>query len=207
MRGGCRQTGDLFHIPSIGDARAAARYDPRVDMKAPATLETSRLLLRTPADADADDVFARYASDEDVTRYVGWPRHRSVDDTRGFLAFSRAEWERNPAGPYLIHARADGRLLGGTGLSFETGDCAMTGYVLARDAWGQGYATEALQAMLRLAPTLGVRCLFALCHADHRPSWRVLEKCGLVREAPARVEFPNLAPGQSLDAFRYAIAL
>jgi hypothetical protein len=124
---------------------------------APDALETSRLELRRPRASDADAVFARYSSDPDVTRYVGWPTHRAVEETRAFLEYSEAEWTRWPAGPYLILTREGGRLLGGTGLSFETSRRAMTGYVLAKDVWGMGYATEALEAMVGVAKNSGVR--------------------------------------------------
>jgi ribosomal-protein-alanine N-acetyltransferase len=118
---------------------------------------TARLLLRRPGPADAEAIFARYSSDPAVTRYLGWPAHKTVDDTRGFLAFSDDQWGRWPAGPYLVCSRADGTLVGGTGLMFETPHSAMTGYVLARDAWGRGYATEALTAMIAVAQGAGMR--------------------------------------------------
>jgi RimJ/RimL family protein N-acetyltransferase len=174
-------------------------------LQAPHQLETDRLLLVKPAADDAEEVFTRYASDPAVTRYLGWPCHRSIADTEGFLAFSAAEWERWPAGPYLIRARSDGRLLGSTGLGFQQPDEALTGYVLARDAWAQGYATETLQAMLELARQLRVARVLALCHADHRASQRVLEKCGFTREAgwAGTTTFPNLSPEPSRDVFRY----
>jgi RimJ/RimL family protein N-acetyltransferase len=78
--------------------------------------------------------------------------------------------------------------------------------VLARDAWGQGFATEALGAMLDVAGRIGVARLFALCHPAHRPSQRVLEKCGFVLDDPPTrlTEFPNLAPGIQQDALCYA---
>jgi hypothetical protein len=38
-------------------------------------------------------MFSRYASDHEVTRFLGWPRHRSLDETRAFLQFSDAEWQ------------------------------------------------------------------------------------------------------------------
>lgn len=156
---------------------------------------------------DAADIFDRYAADAEVTTYVGWPRHRTIDETRGFLQFSDAEWERWPGGPYLIESAVDGRLLGGTGLGFEAPDRAMTGYVLAKDAWGRGYATEALGAMVDLARSLGVTRLFALCHPQHRASWHVLEKCAFVREATlhAHAEFPNLEPGVRADVLCYVL--
>lgn len=176
-------------------------------MKAPEYIETSRLVIRRPQPADAEAIFERYASDRDVTRYLGWPAHDSVDETRTFLEFSDAEWDRWPAGPYLALSRADGTLLGGTGFGFETPYRAVTGYVFAKDAWGRGYATEALHAMVEIGRGTGVRRLYALCHPDHRPSWRVLEKCGFVREGRLRqyAEFPNLAPGEPSDVFCYAV--
>jgi ribosomal-protein-alanine N-acetyltransferase len=174
-------------------------------MNAPPLVETARLILTAPVRGDAEVVFERYASDEDVTRYLGWPRHRTVADTEGFLAFSAVQWAREGAGPYLMWARADGRLLGGTGLGLEPGGQAITGYVLATDAWGKGYATEALTAMVDVATDIGVTRLYALCHPQHLTSWRVLEKCGFERDRSwnQRVEFPNLAPGIPQDVLCY----
>ena len=149
---------------------------------APEIIETPRLILRRPRMDDAEAIFVWYSSDPEVTRLVGWPRHRAVDETRAFLEYCDAEWTRWPAGPYLIAAREDGRLLGGTGLAFETSMRAMTGYVLARDAWGRGYATEALSAMVGVAKNAGLRRLYAFCHHEHRSSARVLEKCDFARE-------------------------
>ena len=136
-------------------------------MKAPERLETTRLVLRRPSPGDAHAIFTRYASDADVTRYLAWPRHESIESTRSFLGFSDLEWASWPAGPYLIESRAAGTLLGSTGLGFETPEQAGTGYVLARDAWGNGYATEALFALLKLCASLGVRRVHALVHLEH----------------------------------------
>jgi len=176
-------------------------------MKAPERLETNRLVLRRPAASDADAIFRRYSSDPEATRYLGWPRHERIDQTRAFLQFSDAEWQRWPAGPYLIESRSSGELLGGTGLQFETPHRAATGYVLARDAWGRGYATEALTAVVSVARDAHLRRLYALCLPDHAASWRVLEKCGFTREATLRshAEFPNLLPGKPVDVLCYSL--
>ena len=178
-------------------------------MKAPSQIETERLTLVRPVLKDADAIFKRYAGDPDVTQYLGWPRHASVADTEAFLNFSDSEWDRWPAGPYLIRLRAGGPLVGGTGLDFTSPREATTGYVLAKDAWGRGYATEALAAMVDLARRIGVVGLTALCHPEHRASWRVLEKCGFVRDPQhgEQAEFPNLAPGTLQDVLRYTIVL
>lgn len=169
-------------------------------------METARLVLRKPTAADAEAIYLRYSSDTEVTKYLGWPRHQSIEQTKAFLAFSDSEWQRWPAGPYLIERRSDRKLLGGTGLAFETPTVAATGYVLARDAWGHGYATEALAAVVAVASRLGVRRLYALCHPSHQASIRVLEKCGFALEDRliGFADFPNLDCGQGEDCLRYA---
>jgi RimJ/RimL family protein N-acetyltransferase len=176
-------------------------------MKAPEILESSRLLFRRPSVADAEEIYSRYASDPEVTRYMSFRRHESLQETRQFISWSDAEWEHSPAGPYLIRSRTDDVLVGSTGLSFETPYRAMTGYLFARDAWGFGYASEALRTMAAAAASLGVRRLYALCHTGHEGSRRVLEKGGFAREGVLRtyLEFPNLAPGEPADVFCYSL--
>ena len=168
-------------------------------------IETERLLLRPPTREDTQAIFERYASDADVTRYLGWPKHTSVQDTQAFVGFSLSEWARWGVGPLLAFDRESGTLLGGSGLVMETADRAATGYVFARDAWGKGYATESLRATIALAAERNIARLYALCHVDHQASCRVLEKCGFQREGVIlrHLVFPNLS-SEPLDVFRYA---
>ena len=174
-------------------------------MTGPERFETTRLILRKPALADAEAIFTRYASDPEVTRYLSWPRHRSIEDTKAFLTFSNAEWSRWPAGPYLIESRSEQNLLGSTGLAFDAPSRSVTGYVLAQDAWRKGYATEALTAMVEIAERVGVVRLSALCHPDNSASVRVLEKCGFRLEERLEqfAEFPNLTPGRREACLRF----
>jgi RimJ/RimL family protein N-acetyltransferase len=174
-------------------------------MKAPEVYRTERLVLRRPRASDAAEIFGRYSSDPAVTKYVGWPRHVSTVDTEGFLAISDSQWNQWPAGPYLIESHQDNKLLGSTGLGFDSPTVAATGYVLARDSWGMGLATEALTAMVAIAQTLNAGHIYALVHPDHMASIRVLDKCGfrLEQRLAKFLEFPNLDPGQPQDCLRY----
>src|SRR5262245_60186306 len=104
--------------------------------RAPDRIETARLVLSRPTANDTAEVFHRYASDAEVVRYLSFPRHQSIADTEIFMAISDREWTESPAGPFVIRSRANGSLLGATGLSFETPFRAMTGYVLAKEQWG-----------------------------------------------------------------------
>ena len=172
---------------------------------APERIETERLVLRKPRRDDAEVIFARYGSDPEVTRYMGFARHTSLEDTHGFLARAEGEWARAGAGAYVIESRAEGTFLGGTGLHVETATRAAIGYVLARDAWGHGYATEAVRAITSMVRELGIVRLYAYTHMENRPSWRVLEKCGFEREAVLRKHFVFANLGRDpLDVFLYA---
>lgn len=174
----------------------------------PVTAEifTDRLLLRRPVNADAQAIFDRYASDPVVCRYLAWPRHRNIEDTLAFLDFSDAEWARWSAGPYLIFSKSGSMLYGSTGLAFESGKLASTGYVLAQDSWGKGFATEALLAMCSLAAEIGTEKLYAHVHPDHKLSHRVLEKAAFSLDGTlaSEFEFPNLEPGKLFDVVSYS---
>jgi RimJ/RimL family protein N-acetyltransferase len=77
-------------------------------------------------------------------------------------------------------------------------------------AWGRGYATEALLASVEAARAAGLRRLEASVHVDHAASCHVLEKAGFVREgvrAGRPTDFPNLPPAANRDAALYALAL
>lgn len=175
-------------------------------MRAPPGLETARLVLRPPARGDAEAIFTRYAGDAEVTRWLGWARHRDAADSAAFTAWSDLQWMVHGLGPYLAFDR-DGLLVGGTGLTREGAGRVSTGYVLARDAWGRGYATEALLASVEAARAAGVRRLEAGVHVDHHVSCRVLEKAGFVREGVRPGRFPNLPPETTRDAAFYSLAL
>jgi RimJ/RimL family protein N-acetyltransferase len=177
--------------------------------RAPERVVTPRMVLAPPRSADARDIFKRYASDPDVTRYLSWRTHRVVDDTDAFVAFAISEWAQKPVGPYLMRDRETRRLLGSTGLMLDTPGRAMTGYVLAQGAWGAGLATEALRAMVGVARAIGIREVAALCHANHVASIRVLEKAGFTRDAvPALpLVFPNLQEDAPQPVLRYSRGL
>lgn len=172
-------------------------------------LESARLIFRRPVPTDVEAIFARYASDPDVTRFLGWPRHRTTEDTWGFLSFSDHEWAKRSAGPLLIESKATGQLLGSTGLACDAPTSAMVGYVLARDAWGQGYASEALGVITANALQGGITHLWSMAHPDHHVSARVLHKGGFHLNATFVAEsFPNLGAGpQWAHKFLYPPAL
>lgn len=172
-------------------------------------IETSRLLLRKPRLEDAEAIYAGWAGDLDVTRYLSWPRHESIADTEAFLRGSDDEWSRWLAGPLLVGSRESGVVIGSTGLHFESANRAEVGYVFSRDAWGFGYATEAVRALLAEAHACAPLSVFASVHPHNAASMHVLEKCGFTRDGTLtrHAPFPNLDPDRLFDVARYSYAV
>lgn len=140
-----------------------------------------------------------------MVTFMSWPQHRSLDDTRSFIQFSDQEWDRAPAGPLLVFLRDTDVLIGSSGLQFEDEENAATGYIIAPDAAGNGYATEVTREMRALARELGVKRLSAACHRDHPASRRVLEKAGFSLEGESTTRFPNLNGGEDAPSMVYAV--
>jgi ribosomal-protein-alanine N-acetyltransferase len=158
-------------------------------------LESTRLIMRPPTSKDADDIFA-YASDSNITKYLLFAPHKSLEDTIEFIRLSEKQWEKREARTFVILSKTDGRLIGVTGLTFDcdSKDTARIGYVLAKDKWGKGYATEACMRIIDYAKEIGVRRLVAPMHPDNIASIRVLEKCGFQEDSDASETYflPNL---------------
>ena len=174
-------------------------------MDAPETIETERLVLRRARPEDAEAVFA-YASDPEVTRYMDWPTHVSVDTGRRFIEECAARWASGEEFTWLVTVRPDDRALGAIAIRIR-GEEADFGYVLHRSAHGRGYATEAARAVVEWALGLpSLRRITATCDVENAASARVLSKAGLSREAvlPAYAARPNLGSG-SRDALLYGL--
>jgi RimJ/RimL family protein N-acetyltransferase len=175
-------------------------------MAIPRKIQTERLLLRSPRKSDAKKLFARYGYDAQVCRYMSWVPHRTVDDTIAYLEKSIADEQAGTIASRLVFARDSGQLLGAVGGQWQ-GHRIGFGYCFARDAWGQGYATEAASAFVAAAmkePTIYYR-VQAFCDLENRASARVLEKVGLTLEGTLRryLVLPNLGI-EPRDVFCYA---
>jgi len=173
----------------------------------PAEVVTERLHLRPPSEADAERIFTRYAQDVQVCRYMSWTPHRSMDDTHDYLQRVVTDNNQGVSAGYLIFSRASGALLGSVGGSYQGPSRMQFGYCLARNAWGQGYATEAARAFVNAAMSQpDMWRVQALCDLENRASARVLEKAGLTLEGVLRryLEMPNLGE-EPRDMYCYAV--
>ena len=77
-------------------------------------LDTDRLLLRPLREDDLLDLHA-CMSDPEVTRYLSWEAHRTVEASRSFLRDIIDRYSRGELAPWGLEHRADGRLIGTCG--------------------------------------------------------------------------------------------
>ncbi len=160
----------------------------------PQSLQTLRLHLRAPRLEDAELILHRWAHDPAVTRYMSWKPHQTVDQSLQFIrqALQDAHADKHT---WLIEQCDDTRLLGSVGLRRD-GHRVELGYCLARDAWGQGYATEAARAVTEAAlADPAIYRVSACCAPANHASVRVMEKIGMRREGLLRawLVLPNIS--------------
>ncbi|MBW4483945.1 MAG: GNAT family N-acetyltransferase [Tildeniella torsiva UHER 1998/13D] len=163
--------------------------------QAPAQLITERLILRRPSLADAAAVY-EYGRDPEVTRYMDWTRHPSIQDAIEALESFAAQWESGNEVCWAITTKTENTAIGTIACRIES-PRADFGYVLNRRYWGQGLATEAVRAVLSWVMSLPeIDRIWATCDTENLASARVLEKAGLWREGmqPRSIFRPNLSP-------------
>ena len=153
-----------------------------------AELRTSRLILRRYRLEDADALYQQFGTDPVMYEYSGWNPYATPEMARETV---REYLERYQDDHFYGWAMEfEGTLIGSIGAYDLENDQIEVGYSVARSCWGRGYATEALQAVLRyLTENENIGCVTAWCARENLGSSRVLEKAGmqLVRTEPGGV--------------------
>lgn len=171
------------------------------------TLETARLRLRKPVLEDAEEIFRQYAQDAEVTKYVSWRAHRSINETREFVCLCLQALAAKESVHLVIVRKKDDQLLGMIGL--RGGDHKWElGYVLARPYWGRGYMTEAVKALIDWAlRQTKIYRVWSVCDVENLASARVMEKAGMTREGILRSwsVHPNVS-AVPRDSFCYSVS-
>ena len=152
------------------------------------TLRTARLVLRPFVDTDAEAIFAVLGNAR-VVRYWDAPAWHERAQAERFIA-NAGRMEREGTGARLAIERVeDRRVIGQCGLLYwnPTFRSATLSYTLHDDAWGQGFATEAVGALLEWAfRACDLNRVQAETDTRNAASLRVLDKLGFVHEGTLR---------------------
>ncbi len=161
-------------------------------------LETKRLALRAPCLEDAKTV-AMLANDRRIAENTARiPHPYTHADAENFIdKANKADDET----VFLLTLR-DGTIIGACGVSMLE-DAPEVGYWLGAPYWGQGYATEALHAVVDYAFTdLGHDALHAGARVTNPASRRVLEKCGFQWTGVGLYRIRAINSSAPIDRFR-----
>lgn len=152
-------------------------------------LVTERLIIRDPLSTDIND-WHRLMSDPKTMYYLQDIMTHSLEESRQNLETAVTE-ARNPGRTkyfFAIEDRVTGTYIGTTGYTVmnatPAGKSAGVGYFILPEYHGRGYMTEALREVIRFAfEDDGVYRIETGCLTENRASERVMQKCGLIKEA------------------------
>ena len=162
-----------YDLPSLKVAFLAIRNDLTID-----ELSTERLTLRKLNKGDTDSIFNNWANNPEVTKYLTWNTHRSVEDTKQILDIWLKEYKKPKTIRYGIVLKESNELIGAIDVVGFIDNNPVIGYCLSRKHWNHGYMTEACKAMVDYLFAIGHKTV--LIEADERNigSNRVIEKVG-----------------------------
>ena len=168
----------------------------------PREIRTERLLLRQFRLSDVEDVY-EYAQDSEWGRFLPVPKPYLRSDAEDFIRSQLAKtWSDEPDWAIVL----EGKVIGGVSLHDRDRERrgVELGYAVARAHWSQGFATEAVEAVMAAAFTnLDLKRVSATADPRNTASWRVMQKAGMTRQRPAQEDAPS---GDSpVDAVVYAI--
>lgn len=170
-------------------------------------IETERLLLRPFVDGDFADLHA-LTSHPDVVRYLYWEVHDEAG-TRDALARRIAQAVLSEEGQWLalaVQLRETGQVIGQVVLKWVSvaNRQGELGFAFNPDFQGKGYAREAAEVGLRLGfQELRLHRIMGACDVLNEPSWRLMERLGMRREAHFVED--EIFKGQWGEQFIYAI--
>lgn len=151
----------------------------KVDAQMPERIATSRLVLRKPELIHAEG-FARGMGNRAVSRNTAsFPIHVPTLSGEFWVFRARANFARGLAYAYIISPTESDDVAGVMEIFTNRAGHREIGYWIARDQWGNGYATEAGRAVIdTLVTALGVSHIEGGVYVDNPGSCRVLEKLG-----------------------------
>jgi RimJ/RimL family protein N-acetyltransferase len=156
------------------------------------SLETSRLRLARWEPRRHLEALVALNGDAEVMRFIGTGRAATrLEAERQSLAIA-AHWDRFGFGLWAVSPRAgEGRVLGFAGLSHPLwfpaeADEVEVGWRLQREAWGQGFASEAGRAGIELAfGTLGLDRVVSYIQTENTRSQAVARRLGMALDRVA----------------------
>ena len=157
-------------------------------------IETQRLILRRFRVEDAENMYHNWASDPEVTRFLTWPEHASVEVTKSLLSLWVSRYESGDYFNWAMEYKETGEVIGNISVVklIEEIAAADMGYCMGKAYWGQGLMPEALEAVMNyLFDVVGLNRVAASHDVNNPKSGRVMDKAGMKQEGILRAAGKN----------------
>ena len=164
-------------------------------------IEAERIVLRRWRDEDLE-AFAAINADPIAMRFM--PGVMTREETRALIGRIEEHHRAHGFGIWAVEVRGTAPLVGFLGLQrvgFETAftPAVEIGWRLSPAFWGKGYATEAAKTALQFGfERLGLDEIVSFTVAANKPSWSVMERIGMMRDAAGDFDHPRLPVGHAL---------
>ena len=157
-------------------------------------LESDRLILRRLEESDAEAMFSNWASDPEVTKFLTWPTHQSVDVSKYVLSTWIPLYEKDDYYQWAITLKELGDEPIGTihGLVNNDTESITVGYCLGRKWWHRGIMSEALQTVMDFFfDTVEANSIRSYHDPRNPHSGMVMTHCGMKFEGTLRASDKN----------------
>lgn len=155
------------------------------------TLETERIILRKFTLDDAKDMF-EYSSVPEVSKFVPWETHKTIDDSKGFINYILKQYEDSKLAPWAIELKQNGKVIGTIDFVawYPQHYRAEIGFILSKEHWGKGLIPEAANKVIQFGfENMELNKIKAPCMVENVQSQRVLQKLGMTLEGIMKNEY------------------
>ena len=153
-------------------------------------LTTERLTLRRFELEDAASAYYNWTSDPEVTKYLTWPTHQSVEQTEQVIKeFWIANYDKKDFYEWAIELNEIEQPIGSISAVRvdDNIDAVEIGYCIGREFWHKGYTSEALKEVMRFFfEEVGAGRVSARHDVNNPNSGKVMQKCGMEYEGTMR---------------------
>lgn len=154
------------------------------------TIETERLILRRFKIEDTEAMYKNWASDSDVTKFLTWPAHSSVEITKRILEDWISNYNNDDFYNWAIILKQNGdEPIGSIGAVDKNEKVNMVhiGYCIGKKWWNTGVTSEALKAIINyFIKEVGVNRVESRHDPKNPNSGKVMMKCGMKYEGTMR---------------------
>ena len=146
-------------------------------------IETDRLILRRYKESDIDTIY-EIITDERLSKYIKFPK-LSKEEELEYIRQWISESDESKYEKWVIELKKDGTVVGNIDVNtvVKKHNYCNVGYTIRYDYWGNGYASEALEAVSNhLLENSGYYLVECSCNELNTQSSKVMLKVGFKKD-------------------------